>query len=154
MAGGPFPPFSAIPITGGRVWPGPYDGADAMMVEASVGADSTWRLAFDAPTVLPSGTAKLRLTARANVATGVAKVNPKWVSVAVGEAFGAATVNAEGTQTVTWGTDDEEDIKEVKVTLDADTVVAGERIKMDLVFETTDWTLAVKSAWDAAIIWE
>jgi len=151
---GPFPPFSAIPITSGSVWPEPYDGAEAMMVEASVGADSTWRLAFDVPTVLPSGTAKLRLSARANAATGVAKVNPQWVSVAVEEDFGGASVNAEGTQTVTWGTGDEDQIKEAKVDLDADTVVAGERIKMDLVFETTDWTLAVKSAWDAAIIWE
>lgn len=154
-------PHSAVPVTVGRVFPNIHIGAGAnskhdegLGVEASVGADSTWRLRFQMPTTLPSGTIKLKLLALANATTGVAKVNPKWVSVAAEEDPSSATLNAEGTSTVTWSTGDNDQYKELKVTLDADTVVAGETIVMDLVFETTSWTLAQVSTWIASIIWE
>ncbi len=161
MAGGPIFPHSAFPVTAGRVFPNFHVGAGAnskhdegLGVEASVGADSTWRLRFQMPPTLPTGTAKLRLLALANATSGVAKVNPKWASVAVEEDPSGATLNAEGTSTVTWSTGDNDQYKELKVTLDADTLVASEEVVMDLVFETTSWTLAQISTWVASIIWE
>lgn len=161
MAGGPIFPRSAVPVTDGRVFPYTYVGAGAnskhemgLGVQASVGADSTWRLRFQMPPTLPSGTGKLRLLALANATSGSAKVNPKWASVAVGEDPSSATLNAETTQTVTWGAGDNDKYKELKVTLDADTLVASEEVVMDLVFETSSWTLAAVSCWIASIIWE
>ena len=106
------------------------------------------------PPSLPTGTGKLRLLALANATSGVAKVNPKWVSVAVEEDPSGATLNAEGTSTVTWSTGDNDQYKELKVNLDADTLAASEEVVMDLVFETTSWTLAQVSTWIASIIWE
>ncbi len=161
MAGGPIFPHSAFPVTAGRVFPNFHVGAGAnskqdegLGVEASVGADSTWRLRFQMPPTLPTGTGKLRLLALANATSGVAKVNPKWVSVAVEEDPSGATLNAEGTSTVTWSTGDNDQYKELKVTLDADTLVASEEVVMDLVFETASWTLAQISTWIVSIIWE
>jgi len=161
MPGGPIFPNSAYPVTAGRVFPNFHVGAGAnskheegMGVEASVGADSVWRLRFQMPPTLPSGTGKLRLLALANATSGNAKVNPKWVSVAAEENPSSATPVAETVQTVTWGAGDNDQYKELKVTLDADTLVAGEIVVMDLVFETASWTLAAVSTWIASIIWE
>ena len=161
MAGGPIFPHSAFPVTAGRVFPNFHVGAGAnskqdegLGVEASVGADSTWRLRFQMPPSLPTGTGKLRLLALANATSGVAKVNPKWVSVAVEENPSSAILVAETTQTVTWGAGDNDQYKELKVNLDADTLVTSEEVVMDLVFETTSWTLAQISTWIASIIWE
>lgn len=161
MAGGPIFPHSAFPVTAGRVFPNFHVGASAnskhdegLGVEAGVGADATWRLRFQMPPTLPTGTGKLRLLALANATSGVAKINPKWVSVAIEEDPSGATLNAEGTSTVTWSTGDNDQYKELKVTLDADTLVASEEVVMDLVFETTDWTLAQVSTWIASVIWE
>lgn len=162
MAGGPIFPNSAFPVTASRVFPNFHVGAGAnskvdegMGVQASVGADSIWRLRFHMPpTSLPSGTGKLRLLALADATSGAAKVNPKWASVAVEESPSGATLNAETVQTVTWASGDNDQYKELKVTLDADTLVAGEVVVMDLVFETSSWTLAQVSTWIASIIWE
>lgn len=161
MAGGPIFPNSAVPVTASRVFPNIHVGAGAnskhdegLGVEASVGADSIWRLRFQMPPTLPSGTGKLRLLALANATSGNAKVNPKWASVAVEESPSGATLNAEGTSTITWGVGDNDQYKEAKITLDADTLVGGEIVALDLVFETTLWTLAQISTWIAAIIWE
>src|SRR3972149_10836650 len=113
MAGGPVFPRSAYPVTAGRVFPNIHVGAGANSkheegfgVEASVGADSIWRLRFQMPPTLPSGTAKLKLRALANAISGAAKVNPKWASVAVEEDPSSATLNAEGTGTITWAAGD------------------------------------------------
>lgn len=161
MAGGPFFPHSAYPVTAPRVFPNFHVGAGAnskhdegLGVEASLGADATWRLRFKMPPVLPTGTPKLDLWALANATANSAKVNPKWASVALEESPSGATLNAEGTQTLTWGSGDNDQYKQLLVTLDADTVVAGEMIVMDLTFETTNWTLAVVSTWIASIIFE
>jgi hypothetical protein len=161
MAGGPIFPSSAYPVTGGRVFPNFHVGAGAnskhdegLGVEASVGADATWRLRFQMPPTLPSGTCKLRLLALANATSGNAKVNPKWASVAPEESPSGATLNAEGTSTLTWGAGDNDQYKELKITLDADTPVASEMMVLDLVFETSSWTLAQISTWIASIIWE
>lgn len=162
MPGGPIFPHSAFPVTAGRVFPNFHVGAGAnskhdegLGVEASVGANATWRLRFMMPpTSLPAGTCKLRLLALANATSGDAKVNPSWASVAVEESPSGATLQAEGTSTVTWGAGDNDQYKELKVTLDGDTPVAGEIIVMDLIFETSSWTLAQVSTWQAAVIWE
>jgi hypothetical protein len=127
---------------------------EGLGVEASVGADTTWRLAFKMPPSLPTGTCKLRLLALANANTGAAKVNPKWGSVAAEESPVTVSRTAEGTSTLTWSTGDEWQYKELKITLDADTPTANEIIEMDLVFETSSWTLAQVSTWLAAVIFE
>jgi hypothetical protein len=161
MPGGPLFPFSAYPVTADRVFPNIHVGAGAsskqeegMGVEASLGADAIWRLRFMLPPSLPSGTGKLRLLALANATTGNAKVNPKWASTGPEEDPSSVTLVAEGTSTLTWGVGDNDQYKELKITLDADTMIAGEIVVLDLVFETTSWTLAQISTWQAAIIWE
>lgn len=157
MAGGAIHPFSAKPDTPDRVF-GNFGGSgsdtEGLGVEASVGADSTWKLRFRMPPTLPTGTGKVVLDMLVNATSGNAKVNPKWVSVAVsGEDIDAATVVAEGVETIAapgtaWQT------VQTKVTLNADTLVAGEIVAMDLVFETASWTLAAVSTWLVYIIWE
>lgn len=161
MAGGPVFPVSAFPVTADRVFESVHVGGGAnskedigMGVEASVGADSIWRLRFKTPHVLPTGTAKLQLYALANATSGDAKVNAKWASVAPEESPSGATLNAEGTSTLTWASGDADVYKELEITLDADTIVAQEMIVMDLTFETTSWTLAQVSTWYAMIVWE
>ena len=160
MAGGPIFPHSAFPTTS-NAFPNFHVGAGAnskhdegLGIVASLGANTIWRLRFQMPPTLPTGTGKLRLLALANSATNAAKVNPSWVSVAVEEDASAATLNAEGTGTITWAASDEDVYKELKITLDADTLVASEEVVMDLTFETASWTLAVVSTWIVSIIWE
>ena len=159
MAGGPLYPISAVPITSGKVFPlvfngGSNDQENMLGVMASVDGDAVWRLAFKIPPSLPTGTAKMVLHARANAAAGNAKPNVKWLNVAAEEDPGGAVI-AEGVGTITWAASDEMVIKELKVTLDADTApAAGETVYVDLTFETASWTLAAQSGWQAYIIWE
>ena len=160
MAGGPLFPHSAYPVSS-RVFPNFHVGAGAnskhdegLGVEASLGADAIWRLRFQMPPTLPTGTGKLRLLALANATSGVAKVNVKWVSVAVEEDPSSAAPVAETVRTVTWGAGDNDQYKELKEILDADTLVASEEVVMDLTFETAGWTLAQVSTWLVSIIWE
>lgn len=161
MSGGPVGAYSAFPVTAGKVFERVHVGAGAgskheigFGVMASLDADATWRLRFHMPPTLPSGTGKLLLRALAAATSGAAKVNPKWASVAAEEDASSATLNAEGTSTVTWAAGDSDVYKEVKITLDADTLVAGETVVLDLVFETASWTLAVASTWAMFVVWE
>jgi hypothetical protein len=161
MAGGPIFPHSTYPATPSRTFENVHEGAGSnskhdvgMGVEASVGADSVWRLRFQMPPSLPAGTGKLLLRALANATSGDAKVNPKWASVAAEEDPSSATLNAEGTGTITWSSGDADAYKELKVTLDASTLAAGEVVVMDLTFESANWTLAAVSTWHASVIWE
>lgn len=125
---------------------------EGLGVEASVGADSIWRLWFQMPPTLPTGTCKLKLRAIADATSGAAKVNPKWKSFGLSETVASPTLNAEGTSTLTWTAAHQ--IIEVEINLDADTPVADEEVLMDLTFETASWTLAAVSTWTASIIWE
>lgn len=173
MAGGPILPFSAVPVTAANLFPNIHVSAGAnfkrlegLGVVASLGADSVWALAFRMPPTLPTGTGKLRLLVQANATSGVARVNPKWASCAVGEDPAGLTLNAETVtpdsvsgaagsgDTITWGTGDNDQIIEAKWTLNADTLVASELVVMHLTFETSSWTLAAISTWYPAIIWE
>lgn len=163
MAGGPILPSSAVPVTTNLVFPNTHVGAGAnskheeglgVTDATTLDADAIWRLRFQMPPTLPTGTAKLRILSLAAVETGVLKLNPSWASVAVEEDASAATLNAEGISTVTWGTADDDQYKETKITLDADTVVAGEIIVMDLAFLDTDTTIAAVSTHIVSVIWE
>jgi hypothetical protein len=154
-------PSSVYIASSTNIWGDFYvgDGAnahtdDVVMVKASLGADAKVMLRFDMPPTLPTGTAKLRILGLADAVTGNAKVNPAWASVAVGEDPSSFTLTAEGTQTVTWSTNDDDEYQETKVTLDADTIVASEFVIMHVTFETSSWTLAVNSGWIFSIIWE
>ena len=160
MAGGPIFPHSAYPVSA-NVFPNIHVGAGAnskhdsgLGVIASLAADAIWRLRFQMPPTLPTGTCKLRMLGLANATSGAAKINPKWVSVAVEESPSGATLVAETVQTVTWTAGDADQYKSLDVTLDADTVVASEEIVMDLTFETSGYTLAQISTWHVSIIWE
>lgn len=160
MAGGPIFPHSEYPVSA-NVFRNIHVGAGAnskhdegMGVVASLGADAIWRLRFQMPPALPTGTCKLRILALANATSGAAKINPKWVSVAVEESPSGATLVAEGTNTVTWAAGDNDQYKSLVVVLDADTPVASEEIVMDLTFETSGYTLAQISTWIVSVIWE
>ena len=162
MAGGPIRPFSVYFESVGDVFPYVYesDGANHQHIEGigviatGPASDAIVELAFEMPPTLPLGTGKLRLLAQADAVSGSAKVNPKWASVATGEDPSAATLNAEGTGTITWSTNDDDEIQELKIDLDAVALVASEIVVMDLVFEATGFDLAVISSWQASIIWE
>lgn len=162
MAGGPVGPTTLRAITSGRAFANIHVGKGAnghsdegMGVEASVGADTEWQLSFDLPVgSLPTGTGKLKLKVLADAVSGDAKLNPSWASVADGEDPSSATLNAEGTQTLSWSAGNNDDYNVLKVDLDADTLVAGETVVMHIIFETTSWTLNQVSTWMPTIIWE
>lgn len=157
MAGGPIFPFSAVPITAGRVYPYIYSSLEmpeGLAFEGSLGADSIWRLFYRLPPTLPSGTGKLLIVCQANATTGNVKLNPKWKSYGSNEVPAAASLNAEGVQTLTFATTAYR-LTELKVDLDADTLVGGELVMLDLVGETSGWTLTqLLSVLPPPIIWE
>jgi hypothetical protein len=161
MSGGPIFPCSAFPVTSGNVFPFFYVGAgsgqkyqEGLGVVASLGGDSIWALCFKMPpTTLPSGTCQLNMFAQANATSGAAKVNPKWASVAAGEDPSSATLQAEGTSTLTWAGGGADKYTLLAITLDADTPTAGEMIVMNLTFETSGWTLAATSVWTVSVQW-
>lgn len=162
MAGGPIFPFSAVPRTAGKVFPNVHKGntnsklISGLGVMASLDADATYDLLFQMPPSIPSGTPKLILLALANATANSAKVNPKWSAVSrSGGNPDTASLTAEGTSTVTWASGDNDDFKETKITLDATTAPAAEQVLvMELVFETSSWTLAAVSTWIPYVIWE
>lgn len=156
-------PHSAFPVDAGLVFPNFHvgDGANSKQDEGlgvtdatTLDQDATWRLRFQMPPTLPSGTGKLRILSLADAVAGDLKINPKWASVAVEEDPSSAALNAEGTSTVTWAAADDDVYKETKITLDADTLVASEEVVMDLVFENVSTTLAIESTHIVSIIWE
>ena len=160
MAGGALLHSDPIYDTNGNIYPGIYTGSSnsrkspGHVVVASLGANSVLTLEFEAPQVLPSGTPYLRVRALAN-GNGNGVFNPAWASVAVGAGEGPdnVTPSAEGNTTITWSSD-QNDFKEAKVQLDADTIVADEIIHMEITFVSASWTLAVISVWEFSIIWE
>lgn len=162
MAGGPIFPFSSVPRTSGKVFPtiqvGDTNGRQdaGMGVMASLNADATYDLRFQMPPSLPTGTLKLVLISMADATSGNAKVNPKWAAISrSGGNPDSVSLTAEGTSTVSWSAGDDDDYKETKITLDAATAPTADQVLvMDLVFETSSWTLAVVSTWIAFLVWE
>ena len=160
MAGGPIFPHSTFPTTS-DAFPNFHVGAGAnskhdegLGVVASLLTDTIWRLRFQLPPVLPSGTGKLLLRALAAATANDAKVDVRWASVAAGEDPSSVSLNTEGISTITWSAGDSDDYKDTKIDLDADTLVGGEEVVMDILFDATSWTLAAVSTWIASIIWE
>ena len=162
MAGGPLFPNSAYPVTE-HVFENVHVGGGAnskhdvglgVATAAVLDADATWRLRFQMPPSLPTGTCYLHLMSLADAEAGVLKVNPKWVSVDAEEDASSAALNAEGVTTITWAGADDDVYKETKIELNADNVTAGEVLVMDLVFEDTDMTLAVVSTHHVSLLWE
>ena len=83
MPGGPILPFSAIPITTDRVFAILLNFAEmpeALGYQSSLGADSIWRLFYQAPQTIPSGAATMLLRCQANATSGNARLNVKWKS--------------------------------------------------------------------------
>jgi lysophospholipase L1-like esterase len=174
MAAGPLFPHSAYPVTTGRVFPNYHVGAGAnskqdagLGVEASLGADSIWRLRFQMPPTIPTGTLKLQCFLLANATSGVARINPKWVSVAAGVSPSGATPVAETVtpdsvtgaaasgDTVTFGASDNDQYIRVVWTLNATTLpLANETVVLDLTFETASWTLAQVLTVIPSLVWE
>lgn len=163
MSGGPIFPHSAFPLTAGNVFPSIYVGGgsgskqeEGLGVAASIAADSTWRLRFQLPPAIPTGTCKLMLRGLANATSGAAKITPNLVKVAIGASPSAATLLAEAQQTVTWTAVDV--YMDTKVTLTSTNVpTAGDENKAmvcDLIFNTASWTLAQVSTWQAFLLWE
>lgn len=162
-AGGPIYPASAFPVTSGFVFPGCHVGAGANSKQdcglqvtdaTTLTSDAIWRLRFWMPPTLPSGTCKLKIWALANATSNAVKINPKWAMVDAEADPSSATLNAEGTSTITWAAGDNDQYKELKITLDAVTVNASQMMVMDLTFEDTSFTLAVVSTYHVAVIWE
>lgn len=156
-------PMSAFPATPGKVYPDArrttsngfwFEGIGVM---AALDADAEIHYVFRVPGGLPVGTAKLSVLGLSHAADGDMKINPKWASKATEEDLdiSAASLNAEGVSTLTWtiGSDDHQ-LKELKVTLDADTIVADEFIVMRLTLETSGWTLDQRAILMCSIIWE
>jgi hypothetical protein len=156
-------PFSAFPATEGKVYPDAIRTntndfwIEGVGVMASLDADAEIHYVFRVPGGLPTGTAKLEVTGFSYDANGDAKLNPKWASKAYEEDLdlAASSLNAEGTQTMTWATgSDAHQFKQLKVTLDADTIVAGEFIVLRLALETSGWTMNQRAIFNVSIIWE
>ena len=168
MAGGPFLPSSAFPVgTSGEIFPNVHsgDGAGAAVEEEGLGvanatdltADRVWSLRFQMPTTLPTGTATFRLFVLADIQAGDLSVDPTWASVAMDEDPSAATLTAEGpdpdsrtggdgsnadNSTFGWATADDDVYIEARGTLNADTVVGGEVIVMNLRIDDGDTDVA------------
>lgn len=157
MAGGPVYPFSAIPITAGKVFPVNLTAEmpESLGFLASLDADAIWRLFYRMPESLPTGTGKLRMVGQANATTGNVKINVKWKSWGANEVPAAASLTAEGVGTDAFATTAYRLTELALVTLDADTIVAKELIMIDLTGETASWTLAATlGILPPTIIWE
>ena|SRR3990172_6407462 len=148
-------PSSAVPDATGFVYgsvTSTNDEGYAVTTATTLTSNAIWYLRFDLPDTLPSGTLKVRLVGQANATTGDAKLNVKWCSVAFNEDPSACSLQAEGTTTVSFATTANR-YTNVDVTMDADTAVAGEIIRMDLTYEDTGFTLEQVSTWRAWLIW-
>lgn len=165
MAGGPVYPSSIVYPSTGEAFPNLHSvqtnerELEGIGVEASLGADVDVQLDFTIPTVLPSGQCKLVLEGMANAASGIATINPQWKSWAPEEDQDVAKSTyptAEGEETITWASGDEDVTKQNKIDLDADTVVAGETIHMyaQLIQASSKWTVAARSTWKMYLVWE
>ncbi len=164
MAGGPIVPVSAFPVTAGDAFPMIYQGAGTTedrtemlgIADATeVTADAVlWHLVFHTPEVLPTGTAKLQIRTRANATTGVIGLNIQWVSVSEAQSPDDATMNDEGSVDITTSATADQ-YKNTLMTMDADTVVAGEIIHMNIeVDDTPAHTIAADTGCLFSIIWE
>lgn len=156
MAGGPILPFSAVPVTAGKVFPYQLTAEmpESLAFMASLDGDAIWRLFYRMPPTLPTGTGKILLACQANATSGDAKLNVKWKSYGANEVPAATDLTAEGVATITFATTAYR-LTESEIALDADTLVGGELVMIDLTGETSGWTLAaILGVLPPPIIWE
>ena len=163
MAGGPVFPLSGFPVTAGDAFEFVVDGigtTEDRTIMYGIGnatkitGDVTmWHLVFRMPESLPTGTAKLRITTRANATTGVIGLNVSWVSVAGTESPDDATMNDELSVDITTSAT-ADGYKETLLTLDADTIVAGEFVHMLIDTDDSAHTIAADVGLLFEIIWE
>jgi hypothetical protein len=157
--------MSSFPATPDATYPSAfYTTSNSFIVEGlgvigniDVFGDAELHYIFHIPPSLPSGTAKLEVLVMGQPVVGASvKFNPYWKSVPVEDTVDLAlgSLNAEGTQTVTFGPGDNNVFHRVKIALDADTVVADEFVVLRLVMESATWTLSYETIWLPAIIWE
>jgi len=158
MPNGPIFWYSASAVTSGLIFAlaKPAGGQEYGLGKSATSfTDATWRLFFQTPTSLPGTTAKLRLLGLADNATdGTIVFEPKWASVAIGEGGSGASILSEGATSLAFPTASQNKYVETKLALDADTVVAGEVITMDLVIDAAATTLTTSALFLPMIIWE
>jgi hypothetical protein len=158
---GPIYPASAYPVdTTGRLFPqfAPivtvFGKVRGMAVKASLDADAIWRVSFQLPPFIPSGTCKLVLRGNAPATSGVAKVTPSWSKVGDGVDVSGVSLSAETQQSYTWSVSNSNLTNKVTLTSPPAAGDENKMILMDLTFNTTSWTLAQISVWTAFLIWE
>ena len=162
MAGGPLYPselkIEDSPNIFGDVFIG--DGTNGhevnvISVIADLGADVKMMLEYELPVEIPSGTAKLKMTALAHRTSLVAKHNPAWNMSDDEEDSSELTLTAEGVETTTWASGDDGVNKITKTILDAFGLVGGKTLVMHIKFPTSGWTQDVNVSWKRpTIIWE
>ena len=161
MSGGPILPSSMyLGGASGNLFPNFYVPAtntnaagaiEGIGVVASLGADAPAILQFNMPESIPTGTLKLRCLAMANATSGVAKVTVKDKNCAAGSSLGTTTLNSETQLSQTWATADI--LVENKISLTT-SPSANDILTVDVVFNTSGWTLAQVSTWQFSIVWE
>jgi hypothetical protein len=155
MATGPFYPFSAHPVTEGKVFPWLYKDSTSRIMQglgvmASLDGDAIWRLLWKCPDPIPSGTLKLRSNV-VSVGAGNVKYDPKWTAFGSTTQLDNRTPSSEGTQTITTVANQ---FQVADLTLDAATApTAGQWVYMDLTMITTSWTLASVLVWIPELWW-
>jgi len=166
MPGGPLYPYSVHMITTNGLFTfSPFnfdrDGANDhrdkthVGLDASLPSNATVHLSFEAPPVLPSGTAKLRVIALCDVAADFMTFQTLWRSVAIGEDPSSLILASEGDSTLTWVGGDNDKYLEKKVPLvTTDVVVASEIIIVQIIFKGGAGRIADLSSWTFSIIWE
>ena len=140
MAGGPlFPSSHDLSGAVGEIFPNFHStttngwNTEGFGVIASLATSRDLLLEFQMPPSLPTGTAKLVVEAISSAVTGTGIVNPRWKSFATEEDTDIAKGSfpaAEGNSTITWATADDDQIKQNKITLDADTIVGWEPLQL------------------------
>ncbi len=165
MAGGPVYPISPFPVTAGDAFPLTYVGAGSTQDTTNMlgVADATevagdgilWHLVFQMPPTLPTGTGKAFIDSRVNATTGITGLNFQWVSVALTESPDDATMNDEGSVDIDASVPTGADFyQRTKLTLDADTLVGGEKVHMNVEVDDSAHTVASATGLDIFIMWE
>lgn len=163
MASGQLSPISVTFPNDGLLFSNVHETPNGTKIEgvglaASLGTATDLQLQFHIPPEQPAGTT-VKFLARpiADGTSADVDLNIRWKSFATEEDMDIAKTSfptAEGTSTITWAAGDDHVFKEVKVTMDADTVVDAEIVHMYVQFEVPTSALAAISTWVFHIIWE
>lgn len=146
------------PITAGKVFYHRYSVSGAeyqgLGCIASLDSNAIFRGLALLPSTIPTGTATMRVFLLAAATSGAAKINIKWTIFGEGDAA-AATVTAEGTDTVTWAGGESSVVKVLERTLDGVSWSGAEEqfFKCDFTLETSGWTLAQPLWFQPYLIW-